>query len=205
MQKKVKHEFIAGGEFIPRGSRYLVIGTFPSVLIKAAFHKMHPRDLRFYYGGHVNAFWNILSGVYGIDLVGGGNAERLKKIKSFLSRKHIALTDIVFSCRSGGRAGDEDLEVLEWNRKLPDIIADNPVRTIYFTGLQARRWTLNFLRDEKGAVPAGVRLNRRGPGPERATICGKKLDLVTLYSPSPRARVISEKEKTALYKRYLPS
>ena len=105
--KTITHEFVEKNEYTPKGARYLIVGTFPSVLIKKKFGRLQAGDTMFFYGGRANAFWKIIDRVYGLDLSGCDKGKRLEKINRFLDKKRIALTDIIYKCRSCGGAGDD--------------------------------------------------------------------------------------------------
>ena len=195
--RSIKHEFI---EYIPRGAEYLVIGTFPSVLVKKAFNRLGRNDVQFFYGGATNEFWKLVGDVYG--RVFGSGKDRLGNIKRLLDWKKIALTDIVFRCRTAGLSGDSDLEVIEWNKRVEAMIRRKSLRAVYFTGNNARDWTLKFLRDGLRALPPHT---APGTGAREWSmdVFGKRMKFYTLYSPSRRAR-IAYKEKLKQYKKYLP-
>lgn len=75
--------------FVFEDSRILVLGSFPSVL---------SRKNLFYYGNPKNRFFRILSVLYN----GGKELKTVEEKKALLKEKHIALSDVIKSCRVTG-------------------------------------------------------------------------------------------------------
>ena len=65
-------------------SKLLILGSFPSV---------KSRDTGFYYGNPRNAFWKTVSGFFG-----EATPSTIKEKQEFLTRRKIALWDIVTLC-----------------------------------------------------------------------------------------------------------
>ena len=76
--------------FCPPGSRILVLGSFPSAA---------SREQGFYYGHPRNRFWHVLAAVYG-----EGVPEDLAQKQALLTRRNIALWDVILSCDIEGSA-----------------------------------------------------------------------------------------------------
>ena len=81
----VTHGF---GPFFRQDSRYLILGSFPSV---------RSREASFYYAHPQNRFWKILAAIFD-DTVPVSTEEK----KAFLIRHRIALYDVIESCRITG-------------------------------------------------------------------------------------------------------
>ncbi len=71
-------------------SKVLILGSFPSV---------KSREIEFYYGNKQNRFWRMLCGYFQEDI-----PLTTKGKKEFLSRRKIALWDMVTSCDIKGSA-----------------------------------------------------------------------------------------------------
>ena len=71
-------------------SRVLILGSFPSV---------KSRQIDFYYGNKQNRFWRTICGYFGEEI-----PETVEGKKDFLSRRQIALWDMVVSCEIEGSA-----------------------------------------------------------------------------------------------------
>ena len=69
-------------------SRILILGSFPSV---------KSREVNFFYGHPQNRFWKTLSAVLGEAL-----PSTVSDKKELLLRRHIALWDVIASCRIEG-------------------------------------------------------------------------------------------------------
>ena len=81
----VTHGF---GPFFRPDSRWLILGSFPSVRSReASFYYAHPR----------NRFWKILAAVFE-----DGVPEETEAKQAFLIRHRVALYDVIESCRITG-------------------------------------------------------------------------------------------------------
>ena len=87
-------------------SRVLILGSFPSV---------KSRQIDFYYGNKQNRFWRMLCGYFGEEI-----PETVEGKKDFLSRRQIALWDMVVSCEIEGSADSsvKNAEVADLNEVL---------------------------------------------------------------------------------------
>lgn len=90
--------------FYDKNSRILILGSFPSV---------KSRDVNFYYGNPQNRFWKILANAYN-EVV----PVTIDEKKSLLSRRKIALWDIVTECEIEG-----SLDSAIKNPKIADLYA----------------------------------------------------------------------------------
>lgn len=103
-------------------SRILILGTMPSP---------KSREVGYYYGHPQNRFWRILAALFGEPLP-EGTPERA----AFLGRHHIALWDVLYSCRIEG-ASDASIREPVPN-DLPLFLQEHPaIRGIYTTGTTA--------------------------------------------------------------------
>lgn len=83
--QKLTHTF---GPFYDRESRYLFLGSFPSV---------KSREEGFFYGHPRNRFWKVIAAVFEDEA-----PETVEEKKAFLTKHHIALYDVIESCTIQG-------------------------------------------------------------------------------------------------------
>lgn len=94
-----------------KDSRILILGTFPSV---------KSREQEFYYGHPQNRFWKLLSALVQEEI-----PETISQKKEFLLRNHIALWDVVHSCRITGSS----------DSSIKDVVPNDISRIIQETGM----------------------------------------------------------------------
>ncbi len=87
-------------------SRVLILGSFPSV---------KSRQIDFYYGNRQNRFWRTVCGYFGEEV-----PESTEEKRQFLSRRNIALWDMVTACEIEGSADSsvKNAEVADLNEVL---------------------------------------------------------------------------------------
>jgi hypoxanthine-DNA glycosylase len=86
---------------LARGTRLVVLGSFPSVAsLQAGQYYAHPR----------NHFWPILSALWGVDLVALPYRRRIAELR----RRGLGLWDIYASCQREGSL-DSSIVAAEWN------------------------------------------------------------------------------------------
>ena len=82
MSLPIKHEI---DPVYDKNSRVLILGSFPSV---------KSRESGFFYGHPQNRFWKVLSGLLNVPL-----PETVEEKKKMLLDHHIAVWDVIASCR----------------------------------------------------------------------------------------------------------
>ena len=82
---RLTHTF---GPWYDENSRYLFLGSFPSV---------KSREEGFFYGHPRNRFWKVIAAVFEDEA-----PETIEEKKAFLTRNHIALYDVIESCTIHG-------------------------------------------------------------------------------------------------------
>lgn len=104
--------------FVPKGSKYLILGSFPGL-----------QSYDFFYGSSRNQFWSILETTYGTKL------ETTKDKQYLLDQLGIAISDVIYSCqRSQGNNSDTNLTNITYNTKIiAEIIETNNIEVIYLT------------------------------------------------------------------------
>lgn len=100
-------------------SRVLILGSFPSVI---------SRQKEFYYANPANRFWPVLEAVFG-----DSAADRT----AFCQRHHLALWDVIASCRLHG-SSDASITDVEVN-PIAQLVQQVPVVCIATTGNKAAR------------------------------------------------------------------
>ena len=161
------HPFIP---FVPESATVLIVGSFPGRDITQK--KLSKDD--WFYGTKRNQFWNIISGVYDIELKNAADKKEL------FTAKGIAIADIILQARRNAiNNSDINLEVIAFNDKaIKKILAHASFKHIFFTSKFVEK---HFLKIFPGITN------------------GK-----CLPSPSPRYARMSMKEKIEIYKKMLP-
>lgn len=115
---RTKNEIHPFGDFVPPGSKYLLLGSFPA-----------RENGGWFYGSKRNQFWQILEYVYGVEL-----KTKLEKQKLF-SELGIAVTDIIYKCeRKKGSSLDLNLSNIVYNvGGIEKILKKHKIRKIFFT------------------------------------------------------------------------
>ena len=133
----VTHEF---GPWFDEQSRVLILGSIPSP---------KSREAGFYYGHPQNRFWRVLPFLFGEQpLVGDVEAQ-----KDFLTRRHIALWDVLDQCDIEG-ASDASIRNPVPN-DMNIILQKAPIRRIFATGQAAGKLYKKYCQPQCG-VPVQI-------------------------------------------------
>ena len=156
--------------FIPAEATTLIVGSFPGKDITQK--KLSEDD--WYYGTKRNQFWNIISGVYNIDLKNAADKKEL------FTMKGITIADIILKAqRNAINNSDANLDVIAYNDKaIKKILAYTSFQRIFYTSRFVEKHFLTLF-----------------PGIKNCEC---------LPSPSPRYARMSIGEKIAYYKKRLP-
>ena len=156
--------------FIPTNATILIVGSFPG---RDITQKELEKD-DWFYGTKRNQFWNIISGVYNIELKNAADKKELFTIKG------IAIADIILKARRNAiNNSDNNLEVITYNDKaIKNILAYTSFQHIFYTSRFVEKHFLKIF-----------------PGIQNGEC---------LPSPSPRYARMSIKEKITYYKKILP-
>ncbi len=156
--------------FVPANATVLIVGSFPGRDITQK--KLNEDD--WFYGTKRNQFWDIISGVYNIELKTAADKKEL------FTKKGIAIADIILQARRNAiNNSDTNLEVIAYNDKaIKKNLAHTSFQHIFFTSKFVERHFLKIF-----------------PGTKN----GK-----CLPSPSPRFARMSKMEKIEIYRRMLP-
>ena len=102
-------------------SEVLILGSFPSV---------KSRQTDFYYGNRQNRFWKMLFGFFGEE-----PKEDVAAKKEFLLRCHVALWDVVMSCRI---KGSSDASIKDYTvADVPSLLSKTRIRYVLLNGTTA--------------------------------------------------------------------
>lgn len=102
-------------------SRILILGTLPSV---------KSRENQFYYGHPQNRFWKVIAQLTKEKVPG-----TIEEKRELLLRKHIAVWDVIRSCRIIG-SGDSSITDVEVN-DLTGLLRESEIEKIYANGQKA--------------------------------------------------------------------
>jgi G:T/U-mismatch repair DNA glycosylase len=202
--------------FTPPGATGLLIGTFPSVLVREAFGRLRPTDTDFFYGSIDNNFWPDMGAIYNRSFRFDRSEEAVQQRKDLLDDLKLALSDAVFACETSGSAMDTALQHIELNEHLIATLDHTPtITTLYFTSssgkVNAESLTLRLLKERGRSSSMKITQQK---GPRRRTFLyidnqGRQrlLHTITLYSPSPLAEQwggLTKEKRQQQYATYLP-
>lgn len=213
---RVEHRFIRRDGFTPAGATAMLLGTFPSVLIREVFGRVRQTDVDFFYGSADNNFWKDLSIIYNRPLSFSRTEIAIEERKQLLTDLRLAISDAIFACTTTGSAMDTALQNIEPNEYIISTLDRYPsITKLYFTSssgkVNAETLTLRILK-EKGRTSGMRIIQQRGPRRRQfqyldATGSVRLMDTVTLISPSPLAEQmagIKPEQRRALYQQWLP-
>ena len=104
-------------------SRVLILGSFPSV---------KSRESAFFYGHPQNRFWKVLSAVFEEEC-----PQDIPSKREFILRNHLALWDVIYSCRI---TGSSDSSIRDVTASDLSVILDSaPIGRIYVNGKTAAK------------------------------------------------------------------
>ena len=111
--------------FIPKGAKYLIVGSFPG---KGQTEKIIS-ETDWFYGAKRNTFWKIMEEVYRTELKTTSAKQNI-----FTSLK-MGIADIILKAvRTANTNSDDNLHVLEYNEKaIQQILASHKIETVFFT------------------------------------------------------------------------
>ena len=116
-------------------SEVLILGSFPSV---------KSRENRFYYGHPQNRFWKVITRITGESRL----PDMVEEKKDLLLRNHIAVWDVIQSCRIIG-SSDSSIQNVTVN-DISVILNAAPIRGIYANGGKAYELYRKYARQMTG-------------------------------------------------------
>ena len=212
---RVWHQYVQQGLYTPANATGLLIGTFPSILVRKAFNRMRPTDVDFFYGSADNNFWKDLGIIYKRSFRQDHSEEAIKERERLLDDLKLGLSDAILSCETKGSAVDLALQNIELNTTIVDVLDQHPtIEALYFTSssgkTNAESLTLKMLREE-GRI-SKMKIIQTSPRMRHFLYRDKKnkerlLKSITLYSPAPLAEqwCITPEKLRVQYQQYLPS
>ena len=105
------------GPLYDKDSRVLILGSFPSVV---------SRQKNFYYANPGNRFWKLLSVLFD---------EEITDRRQFCLDHHIALWDVIASCRVSG-SSDASIRDVTAN-DIAGLVSRTRIQTVFTTGRKA--------------------------------------------------------------------
>jgi G:T/U-mismatch repair DNA glycosylase len=213
---RVEHRYVKAGLYTPGGATGLLIGTFPSVLIRERFGRLRPTDTDFFYGSIDNNFWPDLGAIYQRDFRFDWSNEAIRQRTSLLDDLRLALSDAIFACETEGSAMDTALQSIELNEYLIKTLDTTPtITTVYFTSssgkVNAESLTLRLLKEHSRSSTMKITQQK---GPRKRTFLytdahglQRTIQTMTLYSPSPLAEQwgsLTREKRREQYAMYLP-
>jgi G:T/U-mismatch repair DNA glycosylase len=184
----------------PQGAKTLIIGTFPPIRRHWSFD--------FFYPNKNNHFWKIMAQIAGYTLQFSSGTEAVIERKKILELLKTGVSDMgKIIQRKTNSSLDQNLEVIEY-MDIFQLLKEHPsTQKIIFTSSSGKssaiRWFKNYLAMQgiNFKIPKGER-------PLRTFIYlnGKNIEIVLLYSTSPRAgAAVSLERLVELYKKEIIS
>lgn len=140
----MKREIHPYGEFIPKKSTAMIIGSFPIGKFSdpKRRHEIKGHELDFFFGGEKNLLWKLLGEVFEADVSSKENIQKL------LQKQRIGIGDVIRSCiRKNGGGSDSDLFEIEWNTELINVIRVHKIKRLYFTSKKVESWFNKLFKD----------------------------------------------------------
>lgn len=213
---RIEHRYVKEGLYTPKDATSLLIGTFPSVLIREKFGRVRVTDVDFFYGSFDNNFWRDLGVIYGRDFSFNRTREAVEQRKALLADLKMAISDAVFACETTGSTMDAALEKVELNPYIIRVLDATPtINKLYFTSssgkVNAETLTLRLLKEKRRIGDMKV-VQKTAPRLRSFLYSDDKgeqrpMTSVTLYSPSPLAEQwggLTAEKRQAQYEQYLP-
>jgi G:T/U-mismatch repair DNA glycosylase len=213
---RVEHRYIKAGLYTPPNAVALLIGTFPSVLIREEFGRIRTTDVDFFYGSNDNNFWKDLGIIYNKQFSFVRTEEAIQQRIALLTELRLAMSDAIYACYTTGSAMDTALQHIELNTfMIRQLDETSSITTLYFTSssgkVNAETLTLQLLK-EKGRLEKMRIVQKSGPRirqflykDDKGTV--REMASITLISPSPLAEQwggTTPEKRRALYQQYLP-
>ena len=118
-------------------SRYLILGSFPSV---------KSRETGFFYGHPQNRFWRVLASVF------GDNVPRtIDEKKRFLLKNNVALWDAIASCEIDGSSDTTIREVVP--NDIGQILEEAKIENVFCNGNKSYETYMKYIFPSVGIKP----------------------------------------------------
>lgn len=167
--------------FVPKGSRSLIIGTFPTAKRNWKYD--------FFYPNTANLFWTVMAKIVGQELVYFSGEKAVNERKNILTKLKLGITDMGMKVfRNDNSSLDERLIPIEYMDILKILGLYPTIEKIILTSssgtVSATNWFNNYLIEQDLSLKIS-----KGPKPikNKLYITNKEVQIVTLYSTSRRA------------------
>lgn len=138
--EKLRHPF---GPVYDENSEVLILGSFPSVA---------SRQQNFYYAHPQNRFWPVLSKIF---------EEEIDDRRAFCLKHHIALWDVIDSCRIEG-SSDASIRDVRVN-DIHELLEKTKIKAVFTTGGLASKLYQRYITEDVPhyALPSTSAANAR--------------------------------------------
>jgi G:T/U-mismatch repair DNA glycosylase len=185
-QKEEKHPW---NWYLPSNAKTIIIGTFPPVIRNWSYD--------FFYPNKNNYFWKIMAKIADRELRYFSGNEAVRERKEILDQLQTGLSDMgKIIRRTKNSSLDENLEVVEY-MDIFQLLDENPfVNKIIFTSSSGKSSAIKWFKDYLSGKGVCYKIPK-GQRPLRSLIDanGKRINIVLLYSTSPRAGAAVSFEK----------
>ena len=167
--------------YIPVGAKAVVIGTFPPTRRNWSFD--------FFYPNKNNYFWKIIAHIAGCPLRYYSGDEAINERKELLNHLKLGVSDMGQTIRrKTGSSLDQNLEIVTY-MDIFKLLHENPsVRKLIFTSSSGKSSAIGWFKEYLSLHQIHFKIPQ-GKRPLRTIISmnGKSLEIILLYSTSPRA------------------
>ncbi|AJC85597.1 DNA-deoxyinosine glycosylase [Campylobacter sp. RM16704] len=118
--------------FFDKNSKILILGSFPSI---------KSREEKFYYQHSKNRFWKIFEILFDCEL------KNIQEQKIFLKTNHIALWDVIASCKIKN-SDDKTISYVKVN-DIDKLLKKTKIEKIYVLGKIASKYFFKFYPDKE--------------------------------------------------------
>ena len=177
----MQEEIHPWNRYIPFGTKTVVIGTFPPTRRNWSFD--------FFYPNKNNYFWKLIARIAGRPLLYLSGEEAVIERKELLNHLKLGVSDMgQIIRRKTDSSLDQNLEIVVY-MDIFKLLRENPsVRKLIFTSSSGKSSAIGWFKDYLNLHGISFKIPR-GKRPLRTsvTINGESLEIVLLYSTSPRA------------------
>lgn len=115
-----------------KACRILILGSFPSI---------QSREHRFYYGHPQNRFWKLIAALTNSDI-----PQTIEAKKDLLLQNHIALYDVIASCRTESSSDQELQDIVPVD--LSAIWPQMRIQKVFANGAKAGKLYQQYLQEQ---------------------------------------------------------
>ena len=167
--------------YVPDGAKTVIIGTFPPLRRNWSFD--------FFYPNKNNYFWKLIARIADCPLLYFSGNEAVDERKKLLNHLQLGVSDMgQIIRRETANSLDQNLEIVAY-MDIFKLLNENPsVRKLIFTSSSGKSSAIGWFKEYllmhliSFKIPHGKRPLRTS-----VSINGKTLEIVLLYSTSPRA------------------